>query len=864
MPLTHTTQDECACGAAAAPEVVNAIVYRSCDLQRSCVYGAHRRLKKRHSFAPYVLGLDMCGSLHQDLARVSERLLPFAHHEQRCGQGTTAARWAIAPRRTMALHPRTAVRWGTVPCWADRSGTRLTQRRRARRAPGATLESKSALAVPGHKLARWGHRSRPHDMLLRGYRRVPVVLLLCLMLHVGCASGRLPRIDPTGERIFAPSTVEFEAQPGLPEYCHNAAVRVSPRKVVAPLGSEVVVLASVCGPDGYMYANQRVEWSLAEGSVGHFVAVNERTVLDALFNWSTSPHKVDAGYAVGSTSSRFVVLTRGTPQRDDDVTVLRGQAWVSLTSPVEGTSYVMAFAPSVYAWDQRQETAIVHWVDAQFAFPAPAIATAGSRQVLTTTVTRATDGTPLTGWRVRYQITAGPNAGFAPDGAASAVSVTDSLGQATVELFQPRPAEGTNLISIQVLQPIERGEGTNDVVLATASTQVTWTVPPTMPEPAVPPTTPLPGAPPPAPGAPGAPSPQPAPAEHDTLILDATGPEAAELGEQVSLQIAITNRGRSPARGLVLVARGTPALRHETGEDTLERSLPEIAAGTTHRAAITYTAVRQERACVTFELFHGQTVVASDQVCVQVVPAQAAAGEPRLAVRKTGPQRSRVGEIASFVIEITNTGTGPATAVRVADHYDASLDPVRAREGYEFVGDDLVWNFTRLEPGARLRIRIDCRCIARAQPSCNRVTVTCREGVRADGEACLTIEGGPEGLSTTLSDVRDPVTVGRQTAYEIRVVNEGQRAAEALVVSLELPPELEPLMVGTVGPGRYEIRGNTVRFDPVATLAAGQSLTYRVEVRARRAGTARVRARLESRTLSQPVTVEESTTVLAE
>jgi uncharacterized repeat protein (TIGR01451 family) len=658
--------------------------------------------------------------------------------------------------------------------------------------------------------------------------------------------------------------VEFDAQPGWPEYCHNAAIRISPRRIVAPLGSEVVVLASVCGPDGYMYANQRVEWSLAEGSVGHFVALNERTALDALFNWGSSPRKVDARFAIGTTSSRFAVLTRGTPQREDDVTVLRGQAWITVTSPIEGTSYVTAFAPSVYGWDQRHQTAVIHWVDAQFAFPPPAIAPAGGRHVFTTTVTRATDASPLPGWRVRYQITAGPSAGFAPDGAATAEVVTDTLGQASVEIFQPSPAAGTSLISIQVLQPAERSAAGEELALATATTQLTWTAT-AAPGPAAPLGTPQPRTTPPVPEAPGPPPSRPAPAEQPSLVLDASGPEAAEVGKEVSLQITVANRGRTAARDLVLVARGTPALRHETGEQTLERSLPEIAPGATQRLAITYTAVLPGRSCVSFELFQGQAVVASDQVCVQVTQPQAApAGEPRLTVRKTGPQRARVGETASFVVEITNTGTGPATAVRVADHYDPSLDPVRAREGYEFVGDDLVWNFERLEPGARLRIRIECRCVARAEQSCNRVTVTCREGVRADAEACLAIDAGPEGVSLTLSDVRDPVTVGRQTAYQIRVVNEGQRAVEDVIVSLELPEQLEPLMVGTVGPGRYEIRGNTVRFDPVAALAAGQALTYRVEARARRAGTARVRARLQSRSLSQPVTGEETTTVLAE
>jgi hypothetical protein len=33
---------------------------------------------------------------------------------------------------------------------------------------------------------------------------------------------------------------------------------------------------------------------------------------------------------------------------------------ITVTSPVEGTSYVTAYAPSVYGWDRHQQTAAIY------------------------------------------------------------------------------------------------------------------------------------------------------------------------------------------------------------------------------------------------------------------------------------------------------------------------------------------------------------------------------------------------------------------------------------------------------------------------------------------------------------------------
>ena len=97
--------------------------------------------------------------------------------------------------------------------------------------------------------------------------------------------------------------------------------------------------------------------------------------------------------------------------------MLRGQGWITLTSPIEGTSHVTVVAPEVYGWDARTKSATVHFVDAVVQYPPPAINPAGTKHVFTTTVTRHSNQSPCENWLVRYEIVGGPPAGFLPSGA---------------------------------------------------------------------------------------------------------------------------------------------------------------------------------------------------------------------------------------------------------------------------------------------------------------------------------------------------------------------------------------------------------------------------------------------------------------
>ena len=299
------------------------------------------------------------------------------------------------------------------------------------------------------------HASR-HDVQTPPNVRISVRLVNAAPALVGggCATCQLPRIDPSGDRLFLPAN----APPPVPVPVQAANARapsptgqwgisVSPSQVIAPVGSEVIMIASVCGIEGYMLTNQRVEWMISPEGVGQFMSPGEREPLE-IGHWLHGlPRKVDNKYVINTTLFGGATLDRGTPTLSDDVFVQPGQSWVTVTSPTEGTSRVTVFAPEVYGWDRRQQTASIYWVDAQWRFPAPSIAPAGSRNTLTTTVTRQTDGSPLPGWRVRYEVAGGPEASFAPDGTPSVEIVTNDSGEVAGRDF-PTAADGRHQSNI--------------------------------------------------------------------------------------------------------------------------------------------------------------------------------------------------------------------------------------------------------------------------------------------------------------------------------------------------------------------------------------------------------------------------------
>lgn len=569
-----------------------------------------------------------------------------------------------------------------------------------------------------------------------------------------CGAGScLPKIDQSGQRLFEKCPPKYKQEPGPHHAKHRpSSVVVSPRRVIAPVGSEVVVLAGVCGRDGYLRADENVQWALAPGGVGHFLAVGRRESIHFLNIFTDAPEKIDNTFAIGATSGRYVMLNRGTPTTDDDVAVQRGQAWITVSSPVEGTSWVTAFAPSVYGWDTRQQTAAIHWVDAQWTFPPPAANPLGSRQVFTTTVSRYSDRTPVEGYRVRYEILSGPDAAFAPDGARFVEALTNSLGQASVEIFQAAPAGGVNQIGIQVIQPPNSSTGAQRLILGTGSTTMTWT--------------------------------------SRDVALSMTGPAQASIGALATYRVDVSNPSDVAVRDVVVTDQLPEGMTHVSSNPlaTIQGSRLEFRLGDLgpRQSRSIELNVRVDQPgtfnhCVA--LATGEGLNAQDCVTTTVM-------SPTLDVRMTAPEQVGVGGQVTFQVSLTNRSEAALAGLRIVSRFDAGLQHDGGPSPLERTID------APLAPGQTTSLAITMTA-RQAGQLCNSVEVVSPAGTLGTARSCVNAVAAPAGAGQPSISVEKTgpatSTVGEVAEFNIDIANNGSVAVNELRVRDNYDVALDPV-----------------------------------------------------------------------
>ena len=862
---------------------------------------------------------------------------------------------------------------------------------------------------------------------IRYARPLAALIALCAVLGGGCAEYRMPRIDPTGERLFVPAPEpehpHFKDVPGAPGNCDTVELMLNPRTTIAPVGSEVVLLAGVRGADNYLCTNERVEWQIAAGGVGEFVDFERGTFTDYLVGDFHRPHKVSSTFVIGSTSRRYVRLTRGTPTPNDDVYVLRGQTWVTVTSPVEGTSFVTAYAPDVFGWEQRKQSSIIHWVDAQWQFPAPAINPAGSRHVFTTLVVRQSDKTPCVGYRVQYSICDGPAAGFGPSGSPSIEVETNAAGQASAEILQQQPSPGTNRVTIQVIRPAQgNGPGGARLVVGSGFTSATWSAagitlrktgpatasvgttlsyrielsnPGDMPADGVvltdevpaqasvvstnppgqvmgrtlqwqvgrlapaerrvfevnlradaagslsacaeavtagglrakdcaltsvglalpsatpglgpgctaPPQTTLPPAAPPAGTMPTG------VASLDVQMRVVDGRDRVNVGDKVTFEIVVTNRGTAPATGIVIRDEFDPGLVEQVKhlQSPIRNSLPgSLLPGQSQRIGVDFRAERPGRLCNSVEVTADGGVRARAEGCVTAAsqgllqpgptgdgfltprtttpggtpsgpspqaPPSGPAMTPSagtITLNVSGPSTAAVGDSVEFVIQVTNTSSQPLANVKTLCDMDVTyLNPTRASPGHGYEGDTaLFWTANTIAPNAKQTYRVECKCLIATPRACVRAKVTADAAAPASQDRCLEIRSPStpaSGLSVVVRGLHNPVTIGNSLTYVINVQNTGTTDEADVRLVVTIPPEMILTPLGTIGPEgvKPHPRGRVVEFDPVPRVVAGAPpLEYRIPVKAMKIGEVNVRAEITSREHPQPIPGEERTEII--
>jgi uncharacterized repeat protein (TIGR01451 family) len=671
-------------------------------------------------------------------------------------------------------------------------------------------------------------------------------------LFGGCKTLQLPAIDPNGGRIFSGGTTTFVSPhgpgsgypttgpmyqaPPEPKKCVHGSpmganqvghdcklcqsirkpkaedpsdlrgrcgeLLLTPTRIVAPVGGEVILLSGICGKDGMLVTGEPIEWMLSPESVGQIIEVGDDAKGQKPGFWFASSNtdpkveKVDVDFARGRTSREPGMITRGTARRDDDLPIRKGQTWLSLSSPSEGVSKVTVMAPDSDAWDKRRQTATIYWIDASWDLPKPQLVMSGTAATLVTKVLRADGFAPAEGWIVRYRSLNPEIARFLPSYAEVSEQRIDAYGLAKVDainMLQPGQitrANGTALIEIEIIRPPEPASNMPDLQISRGTAEVTWNAP--------------------------------------EVNLRASGPEVAVPGQPLAYSATLENVGYLQAENTILsmaipagmTIQSTSVTPTRQTDTALAWDIGPLGSRQAFDVEVLISPISDLDARIVFEVTHAPSVAKSAVVSTLVQKPQLVVGI------QPDPTTTQVvvGDVARFIMKLTNTGNQTISDINLI--LDAKPGLVHVRDGASQVTRRIGF----ITPGQT--VEVDAQFVVQREGELG-ITATAQaiNTVLSTGQAF--IRGLPASmkrpqieLELKASTGANAIPVNTESLVEVLVKNTGPIPVRNLTVALKHDPALVPRVASD---GYEQNSANQSLFWRIPELPAGTNAKFQAK-----------------------------------
>ena len=112
-------------------------------------------------------------------------------------------------------------------------------------------------------------------------------------------------------------------------------------------------------------------------------------------------------------------------------------------------------------------------------------------------------------------------------------------------------------------------------------------------------------------------------------------------------------------------------------------------------------------------------------------------------------------------------------------------------------------------------------------------------------------------LRFEVASVENPVELGKEAVYDIRIVNQGTASCTNININATLADGTAT--AGASGPTTARGQGQQITFDPLPNLAVKGEVVYRVRVRGLQAGDMKLRVQVSCDEIRTPTVKEENT-----
>jgi uncharacterized repeat protein (TIGR01451 family) len=318
--------------------------------------------------------------------------------------------------------------------------------------------------------------------------------------------------------------------------------------------------------------------------------------------------------------------------------------------------------------------------------------------------------------------------------------------------------------------------------------------------------------------------------------------------EPVQVACRVTNQGSGPTREAQLMLDAPQGITFDEG--SARTTVDPIAPGEQRTFEWEMLAEDANRYSLTPRLKTDAGTAEARSIAFRVV-------RPQLDLAVQAPSREYVNRPVNYTVHLRNTGdvTVPETTLaidppEVLENISVSSEVgAQTNGGYEFgplkPGDNRMLNVQgdAVSPG---EVRLAARASGYCVDEMNRVATVPVQGVPA--------------LVLVAFDENDPVAVGEETRYQIKVTNQGTAPAKDIQLNAELGEQFRFVE----GVGTSEVSGDegALEIAPLEQLAPGESAAWTIVAEAKSSGYARLNIDMESSATQRAVTEQEPTRVI--
>jgi uncharacterized repeat protein (TIGR01451 family) len=338
------------------------------------------------------------------------------------------------------------------------------------------------------------------------------------------------------------------------------------------------------------------------------------------------------------------------------------------------------------------------------------------------------------------------------------------------------------------------------------------------------------------------------------LTLKVQGPPKTLVGETAAFTLTISNPGDGSTDQVKIHATLSQGLECPRG-NKIDFDIGNLAAGETRNVTVMCMAkLGGVQKCEVKAEADG-ALRAKDSATVSVTM-------PRLDLQLAGPALRYLGRKALYTLKVSNTGDAAATNVTISDLVPEGFKVLAASDGgrHDFQARTVSWFLGEIKPGESHEVKLEVQAVNPGEFK-HKASAVGAHNLSAESELTARIEG-LSALMLEMVDTEDPIEVGSETAYEVRITNTGSKVETDIKLLATIPEKME--FKSATGPARFHEEGKTIVFEPLEKLAPRADAVFRINVKALDQGAVRFKIQMTSTHLTEPVIKMEATRIYSD